>query len=251
MLSRNQIKEIRSLKQKKFRQKYDKFIVEGHKTAIEFLKSKAFDIDVICASDEWIKKYQSFIAPLQVKVIPVASKEMERISLLTTPTDVLLVCNKRVQSVNLELNELKVSFYLDDIQDPGNLGTLIRISDWFGWNQLFLSENTVDEYNPKVIQASRGSICNIDIHRIDLIELKRTTGCQIIGTSMKGNNINQHQWKYPSTIILGNEGHGISPALNALIDEYIAIPGDHNKVAESLNVASAASIIAYAATKGL
>lgn len=249
MLSRNQIKEIKSLKQKKFRQKYDKFVVEGHKTSIEFIKSGTYRIENIFALESSSGRYQDIIDNQPELINIVSEKEMSRISLLTTPSDVLLVCKKPRSEVKLPLKELAYAFYLDDIQDPGNMGTIIRICDWFGMHYLFLSPETVDEYNPKVIQSSRGSLCNVVIIRKSLHEIKDLMSLKIIGTDLKGAPIQSYRWSSGSLIILGNEGKGISDSVQSLMDESIMIKGANHKIAESLNVASAASILAYALHK--
>ncbi|NNF34378.1 MAG: RNA methyltransferase [Saprospiraceae bacterium] len=245
MLSRNQIKEIRSLKQKKFRQKYDKFVVEGHKTSIEFIKSGTFQIENIFALESWSDRYYDILGKRSDLLNTISEKEMARISLLTTPSDVLLVCKKPELEVKLPLKETSFAFYLDDIQDPGNLGTIIRICDWFGMINLYLSPETVDEYNPKVIQATRGSICNVSIIRNDLARLKSLLSCKIIGTDLHGIPLKTYHWSPGSLIILGNEGKGISDSIQPLLDDKVLISGANQKIAESLNVASAASILAY------
>ena len=245
MLSSNQIKEIRSLKQKKFRQKYDKFVVEGHKTSIEFIKSGAFVIESIFAVEQWINHNQGLIRKYNDVVVPVSPKEMERITLLSTPSEVLLVCHRRDDAVNLALNDLDYGFYLDDLQDPGNVGTILRIADWFGMKYIFFSENTVDQYNPKVVQASRGSMCNVGIIRQDIASLKEANNVTIVGTDMQGEKLADYKWHTPSIIILGKEGSGMTEQSRKAMASMITIPGSDSSIAESLNVASVASIIAY------
>jgi TrmH family RNA methyltransferase len=249
VLSRNQIKEIRLLKQKKFRQKYDKFVVEGHKTSIEFIKSGTYKIENIFALESWSNRNSEITGNRSDLLHIISEKEMSRISLLTTPSDVLLVCKKRETEVKLPLKVMSSAFYLDDIQDPGNLGTIIRICDWFGMTHLFLSPETVDEYNPKVIQSSRGSICNVSIIRKSLTEIKDQMSCKVIGTDLKGTPLQSYQWSPGSLIILGNEGKGMSESIEPLLDETVMISGANQKIAESLNVASAASILAYEVRK--
>ena len=242
MISNSQIKNIRSLKLKKFRQKYYKFIVEGHKSCSEFLKSKRYNINSIFAHQEWLDSNQNLLANTQCDIYNINPREMAKISLLSTPSDILMVCEMEEVPVNLELNNNIL--YLDDVQDPGNVGTIIRIADWFGISTVIASTGSADFYNPKVVMASMGSMCNVNLLVNEISNLKvELPNHTIVGTEMQGISVKDYEWPEKSIIVIGNEGKGISSATRELCDSVISIPGTDNRIAESLNAAISAAII--------
>lgn len=250
-ISKEKIKYINHLKIKKYREKFKQYLVEGEKIAIEYLNYLQKNISLICATEEFYKKVDYNL----LKKIPekfVVSKEiMEKISDLITPSSVLLVVNyeeKKLEISNILQSE--IILVLDNIQDPGNFGTIIRTSDWFGVNSIVCSYNTVDCFNQKVIQASMGSLLRVNIFYEDLYNfLKKIKNINnefnIYGTFLEGDDIYNTELKLPAIIIFGNESKGISNHLNELITQKLFIPYFSNKSEKpnSLNVAVSSAIV--------
>lgn len=248
MLSKNQISFINSLKQKKYREEHQLFIAEGAKIVPELLDS---DIEVkqIYAISEFFRnnKIASDIERFEIK-----ENELERISALTKANEVLAVC--RIPDYMLETDSLKekLTLVLDDIKDPGNLGTIIRIADWFGIENIICSSETADAFNPKVVQATMGSIARIKIHYTNLPEFLKVQSSRfkvpVYGALLEGKNIYNEKLSAHGLIVIGNESRGISEEVQKLITDKISIPSfSHFKSAageaESLNAAIAAAII--------
>ncbi len=232
MLSKSQIKLITSLKQKKYRLQHGFFVVEGTKTIKELLQSKltlqalytteTFNID---AKDE----------------ILISKADLKRISFLTTPNKALAVF--KIPKPNpINLNGMIVA--LDAIRDPGNLGTIIRLCDWFGIKDLLCSKETVDCFNPKVIQATMGSITRVNISYVDLADFLSKAEPPVFGAFMEGEAVYKKQLPNSGILVMGNEANGISKQVEATIGEKISIPrfGDL-QATESLNVATATAIL--------
>lgn len=232
MLTKSQIKLITSLKQKKFRTQHQLFVVEGIKVVQEFLNSD-YEMDAIFAVDDHFSQYNE-------KFTKVDSKELAKISGFSTPNKVLATF-KIPSSFAVNWSALVVA--LDDINDPGNLGTIIRLCDWFGIENLVCSEATVDCYNPKVVQASMGSHTRVNISYINLKNnLPAASNC--MGTFMDGESIYEQNLPKTGVIVLGNEANGISEEIEALMQTRLSIPRFGSiKQTESLNVANAAAII--------
>ncbi|MFN3753187.1 TrmH family RNA methyltransferase [Flavobacterium sp.] len=233
MVSKNQIKLITSLQHKKYRNEHQLFIAEGVKVIQELLVSN-FVLEHLFVTEAIFEK----ISPSQKTLIP--ATDMKRISALTSPSSSLAIF-KIPKPVEREEKGLIVA--LDDIRDPGNLGTIIRLCDWFGIKQLVCSKETVDLYNPKVIQASMGSISRVNVSYLDLNEFVSNTSLPVFGTFMDGKNIYKEILPIEGVLIFGNEANGISSTLEKIIKNRIAIPrfGDIQKT-ESLNVATATAI---------
>ena len=234
MLTAHKIKILQSLDKKKFRQKYNLFLIEGNKTIKEIPHSKYRILDIYSVN------------PLDLEVgnlavTQITELELKKISFLQNPKDSVAVC----EMIQEELwEELGVQLILDGIQDPGNLGTLIRLADWFGISQIICSTDTADFYNPKVIQASMGSFLRVNIIYRDLENYLSTNNQPVIGTDMDG--ISFYDFKFPAqfNLVLGNEGNGIRPEIEALLTDKVTIPRFGNSQAtESLNVAMSAGII--------
>ena len=232
MLTKNQIKLITSLKQKKFRTQHQLFVVEGIKVVQEFLNSD-YELDAIFAVDGSFSEYNQ-------KLTVVDSKELTKISGFSSPNKVLATF-KVPPSKAIDWSTLVVA--LDDINDPGNLGTIIRLCDWFGIEHLVCSEATVDCYNPKVVQASMGSHTRVNISYVDLKKhLPFASNC--IGTFMDGVSIYKQTLPKTGVIVLGNEANGISEEVEAMMQTRLSIPRFGSlKQTESLNVANAAAIV--------
>ncbi len=232
MLSKSQIKIITSLKHKKFRQQYGFFVVEGVKTIKELLESN-LELHALYTTE-------SFNINAKDEVL-ISENELKRISFLTTPNKALAVFKIPKQK---SINEHGLTVALDAVSDPGNLGTIIRLCDWFGVKELICSLNTVDCYNPKVIQATMGSLTRVNITYVDLVSFLKDTKLPVYGAFMEGENVYKKQLPENGIVVMGNEANGISKEVEALITEKISIPrfGDL-QVTESLNVATATAIL--------
>ena len=234
MVSKNQIKRITSLLQKKYRKQEQLFFVEGVKGVQELLDSNFELVELFTTNSELFSVDKS-------KVCAITELELQKISALTTPNTCLALF-KIPAAVSFEEKELIVA--LDDVRDPGNLGTIIRLCDWFGIKTLFCSEESVDVYNPKVVQATMGSISRVNIVYGNLEHLLSETKLPVFGTFMNGKNIYKETLPNEGIIVMGNEANGISKVIENLVSERIAIPrfGDL-QATESLNVATATAII--------
>jgi TrmH family RNA methyltransferase len=233
MVSKNQIKLITSLQHKKYRNEHQLFIAEGVKVIQELLQSN------IVLEHLFVTEGIFDTINLSQKTL-IKEADMKRISALVSPSSCLAIF-KIPKSKMLEDKGLIVA--LDDIRDPGNLGTIIRLCDWFGVKQLVCSNETVDVYNPKVIQATMGSITRVNLVYIDLQYFIAQTSLPVFGTFMDGKNIYKEVLPTDGVLIFGNEANGISPFLEKSIKNRIAIPrfGDIQQT-ESLNVATATAI---------
>lgn len=231
MPTKSTIKLIKQLQQKKYRKKYELFVVEGRKSVQEFINS-SYKIKYFFVTEDLISEFPS--ADL------ISEKEMKTISNVVTPPNVLAVFEQPKLDIPNELKHINIA--LDNIQDPGNLGTIIRLADWFGVEHIFCNENTVDLYNPKVVQASMGSISRVKVHYVDLENFIQKTDIPIIGTFMNGDNIYQTKFPENALLIMGNEANGISPEIEKLCTQKITIP-QNGQGTESLNVAIASAII--------
>ena len=236
MLSKNQIKLINSLQQKKYRNLNGLFIVEGKKSVNEFLQSN-FELDsLFVLEDQEIKTKNK-----KIDKIVITSNELKKISALKNPNQFLGVFKI---PKNTEVVDYGLILALDDIKDPGNLGTIIRLCDWFGVKQLVCSLETVDCYNPKVVQASMGSLTRVNIIYTDLKEYISKTELPIYATLLEGNNVYKSKLPKDAIIIMGNEANGISDTISLLSTNKITIPNfSKTKQTESLNVAMATSIV--------
>ena len=234
MVSKNQIKRITSLLQKKYRKQEQLFFVEGVKGVQELLDSNFELVELFTTNTELFSVDKS-------KVYAITESELQKISALTTPNTCLALF-KIPAAVSFEEKGLLVA--LDDVRDPGNLGTIIRLCDWFGIKTLFCSEESVDVYNPKVVQATMGSISRVNVVYGNLEQLLTNTKLPVFGTFMDGKNIYNETLPNEGIIVMGNEANGISKAIENLVSQRIAIPrfGDL-QATESLNVATATAIV--------
>lgn len=232
-LSKNQLKLITSLKQKKYRNKYSLFIAEGIKVVKELLASE-FEVEELFATEN-VKDF-----PLN-KVNLIDDKELKKISSLKSPNKVLGLFKIPKEST-INLKGLVVA--LDDVNDPGNLGTIIRLCDWFGVQQLICSKNTVDCFNPKVIQSTMGSITRVQINYVNLREFIGSAEIPIFSADMDGENVYETQLPDNGILVMGNEANGISTEINQLVNNKLTIPRfGETQETESLNVATATAIL--------
>ncbi len=237
MISKPVAKFIKSLQLKKYRKQEQMFIVEGEKSVLELLNS-SFIIDKLLATTSFIEKNADKIRG--INVVPCTAKELEAVGTLKTNEAALAVVKMLpTQEATLPANEF--CLVLDDINDPGNLGTILRIADWYGINQIFASENTADCYNPKVISASKGSFTRVKITYTNLEDLLKDKDLPIYGAYLEGENVHKIKFATSGVLVLGNEANGISPAIAQYISHKITIPRFGK--AESLNVAMATAII--------
>lgn len=233
MVSKNQIKLIKSLQQKKYRNEHGLFVVEGIKLVRELLDSE-FKVHKILTTDV------SVLNGLDDLVESVTETELRKMSGLATPNTILGVFEMaKVQKIDVEDWILAV----DDVRDPGNLGTIIRLCDWFGIKYLVCSSNTVDCYNPKTLQATMGSIARVQVGYTDLEDFLRKTDLPVFGAFMDGETAYSTEIPKKGILVVGNEANGISPEVQALVSQKICIPQYGEPSAESLNVATATAIL--------
>lgn len=244
MLSKSLIKFIRSLDVKKFRKESGLFVAEGGKTVNDLLDSD-IHCEKIIATEEWIKKNN--IKNYNAEIVIASEAELSRISFLRTPQGVMGLFRQRSTVVEKDIAEKKLCLALDDIQDPGNLGTIIRIADWFGIEEIFCSLDTADIYNPKSIQATMGAIGRVKIHYTDLPQFleSQSKTTPIYGTFLDGENIYSKELTPNGIIVMGNEGNGIGKECAKVINERLFIPNypEGRATSESLNVSTATAII--------
>ena len=223
-ITQAEIKQIRSLREKKFRDAYGLFVVEGEKMVQEALMS-GFEVVRVWRREE------------------IGDAAMERISQLSSPSPVLAVVS-RPEPAGIVLQP-SLCLGLDGIRDPGNLGTILRIADWFGVETVFVSDDCVDLYNPKVIQSSMGSIFRVRVVTADLADLARRfreAGMRVYGTFLDGNDLYRETLRPEGLVVMGNEAAGIRPEVAAAVDARLLIPSFGRSGAESLNVAAATAV---------
>ena len=245
MLSKNKIKFIRSLSRKKIRDQENLFLAEGNKLVLEALSSN-LSVKLVAATESFFSA-NTVVQSRGSELIVCSEDEIRKASLLKNPQQALAIVEKPLEKLNLAELSSEFSLALDFIQDPGNLGTIIRIADWFGIQNILCSTDTVDCYNPKVIQASMGSIFRVKLHYMDLtemIEQATKTQLPVFGTFLDGENIYQAVLPANGVLVMGNEGNGISTEIERLIQHKIHIPSFQvDEIgSESLNVATATAI---------
>lgn len=247
MINKSTVKYIQSLQHKKFRDEHEAFIAEGPKVVLELLQHNIFDCEYIFCntvgfkdlSDKFKKQYRE-------KVIEIKEFELEKISALSTANNILGIFKKRSVFNSINISN-KLTLFLDDIQDPGNLGTIIRTADWFGIQTIFCSYATVDCYNPKVVQSTMASLGRVNICYGNLVdELGKHQKIKKYAAVLAGKKLSTFGKIEEGILIIGNESKGISAPVLELIDEKITIPKIGE--AESLNAAVAAGIILYSIT---
>lgn len=234
MLNRNYIKHIQFLKRKKGRNESRLFVVEGLKSVEEAVKSN-FEIKQLFCLKVYENRFEG-----SFEKITVSFEELKKISNLKEPNGVLAVCTMRSEDPKINYEQLLLM--ADGINDPGNLGTIIRLADWFGIAHIISSRDTVDFYNPKVIQSTMGSFTRVKVTYTDLESFLEKFPFTVFGTFLDGENIYTQCFPSKGIIILGNESHGISKKVEKWVTHRIAIPQWGNKTVESLNVAAAAAI---------
>ena len=234
MLSKNQQKIIQKLQQKKYRNELGLFVVEGKKGILEFVQA-GFKVEAIFATSLFSEQLNKL--PLTL----ISKEELSKISTLKNPDEGVAIFRQPKRKGILQEGLILA---LDNIQDPGNLGTLIRLCDWFGIETLLCSEQTVDCYNPKVVQASMGSLSRVEVHYLPLAGFLVTCDLPVYVATLEGENLYTTTFPEDCVIVLGNEANGVSPEVTALANGAITIPRfGRRQQAESLNVAMAGAII--------
>lgn len=237
MLSKSQVKHFRSLGIKKNRDKANVFVAEGPKLVLDLLAY--FKPETILVEDKHKGGFKGF------NVDVVECGDIQKISLQKQPQGVFAIFKRKKTDLSLCDPDNDLILALDDIQDPGNLGTIIRICDWFGLNNVICSEGTVNVYNPKVVQATMGALGRVTVHYTDLNSFLKLTDAPVYGTFLEGETIYSSKLTANGTIVMGNEGNGISADVAKQITKKLFIPpfpGNTN-TSESLNVATAAAIV--------
>lgn len=241
MLSKNKIKYIRSLELKKNRREEQVFVAEGHKLVGDLLGH--FPCRLLVATPSWMERHPKVQAD---EIIEVTPDELTRASLQKTPQEVLAIFEQPSYPIQPEIAAHSLCLALDDIQDPGNLGTIIRLADWFGIEDIFCSQGTVDVYNPKTIQATMGALARVKLHYCHLPSLIASLeNVPIYGTFLDGDNMYDKPLSSHGIIVMGNEGNGVSAEVAKLVNERLYIPNypPQRETSESLNVAMATGII--------
>ncbi len=237
-LSKNEIKFLKSLQIKKFREENKLFIVEGEKVIDELFNQSKYQIQCVY----YTPAYHEENIPTDIESLEITEFELEKISSFKSPNKVLACVH--FNDLEIALDKANHILILDEINDPGNLGTIIRTCDWFGIENIFISQNTVDPYNSKTLQSSMGSFFNVTINRFEtnkLFESLNANGFEILGADLEGENLHQYNFSKKTALLMGSESHGISDACKKHIHKYITIPKIGKS--ESLNVAIATGII--------
>lgn len=241
MISKNKIKFIRSLEQKKFRKENGVFLAEGNKLVSDL--SDFFKCKILVATQQWLDSNRNIIADEKIYI---EKDELSRVSLLKTPQDVLAVFEIPSYTLSMDCPRNELCLALDDVQDPGNLGTIIRIADWFGIKNIYCSHGTADAFSPKTVQATMGALARVKLHYCNIKELiSSLNDVPVFGTFLDGDSIYNNTLSSNGLIVMGNEGNGISKEVSELINRRILIPNypQGNETTDSLNVAVATAIV--------
>jgi TrmH family RNA methyltransferase len=249
MLSKNEIKHIASLHRKKERELQETFIAEGTKLVVELLHSP-FESTGIYATGEWFE-HNRLPHGFKGEQCIITMNEMERITALSTPSPCLLTLKTRNAIPDPAIASTELILVLDDIKDPGNLGTIIRAADWFGFRHIICSEQTVDLFNPKTIQSTMGSIARVNVgyRNLETMFIELNGAIKVYGALLDGTNMLDKDLSDSGFIVIGNESRGISETIRPFISDKILIPSFHPETlsggAESLNASIANAIICY------
>ncbi len=240
MLVKSQVKYIQNLGHKKFRDADGVFVAEGPKIVNELLESDILQLVQCFATESWLTAQERAVKGKEKLFFQIDEKELERISFNGSPNQVLAIFTKPVFDQNIKTKGLIL--LLDSIQDPGNLGTIIRTADWFGLKRVICSPETADVFNQKVVQSAMGSIIRVEVIYADLTEyIRLNPGIPVFASSLDGEDLHEKIRVTDALLLMGNESKGISPVLQSLAAKRIRIPGKGG--AESLNVAVATGIL--------
>ncbi|MCB0531913.1 MAG: RNA methyltransferase [Lewinellaceae bacterium] len=243
MLSASQQKFLTALQVKKYRQKYRNFTVEGSKLVTELLMQKRISVVSVFGLERWATENAASLAPFYQLFNAVSEADLKKVSALKNPPPVLAVAE--LPEPAQPALDSGVAFYLDGIRDPGNLGTIIRVADWFGMPAVYCSPDCVDAFGPKVVQASMGAVLRIPLPEMELTEiLHLEPQLPVAGAVLDGDNVFTTQMPDHGLLVIGNEGSGIRPNVEALLTRRLTIPRAPGSAAESLNASVAAGILA-------
>lgn len=244
MLSKAKIKLIQSLEQKKKRREERLFVAEGPKVVGDLMPY--FPCRLIVAEPTWLEAHPEVSA---TEIIEATSDELRKASFLKTPQEVLALFELPDYAIPHDVASQELCLALDDVQDPGNLGTIIRVADWFGIRHIFCSIGTTDAFSPKTVQATMGAIARVQIHYVNLYNFlhdarQQSPSTPLYGTFLEGKNIYQESLTPHGVIIMGNEGNGIGQQVEELVSHKLFIPNypEGSATSESLNVAIATAI---------
>ncbi|MDR1809632.1 MAG: RNA methyltransferase [Prevotella sp.] len=240
-VSKNKLKYIRSLREKKFRSEHQTFVAEGNKLVFDLLPY--MKCRLLVATPDFLKTADTKNVE---EIIPASETECAQVSALKTPQQALGVFYQPEYAPDYPALNHQLSLALDGIQDPGNMGTIVRLADWYGIENIFCSKDTADIYNPKTVQATMGALARVKLHYLDLgAFLEKMADLPIYGAFLDGNNIYEQDLSPSGIIVMGNEGNGIRPEIAALVSRRLYIPSypAGRKTSESLNVAVAAAIV--------
>lgn len=243
-LSATRLKEIAALKLKKHRQKYDKFLAEGEKISLESIHSAAHWVKAIIATPDWLDKHPFRPEENTFQTLIATADQMKKLSSLSNPPAVMVLMIKPVMDQNL-FTSASSFIFCDDIQDPGNLGTIVRIADWFGIDAVLCSKGCVDIFNSKSIQATMGSFLRVPVFYDSAESFKRKLSADFnfVAADMQGQDAITFDWPEKTVLVIGNEGHGLNPAVSALCTRTVSIKRAADSSAESLNAAISTGIL--------
>ena len=241
MPGKSKLKWIKSLQLKKYRIAEQCFTVQGWKGVSELLHSGAFEVPLVLATEEFVPRVTS-LSGAGTAIEAVTIRDLESLGSFQTNDSVLAVARMR-EAGRPEAGRYPI-LMLDDIRDPGNMGTILRTADWFGIRHVVVSETSVDFYNPKVINASMGSFCRMQVHPTDLVSWLSDVRVPVLGTFLDGAPLQETPIHPAAVLVIGNESNGISPGVAERVTRRVTIPGTDG--AESLNAAVAAGIVMYA-----
>jgi TrmH family RNA methyltransferase len=232
-------KLIKELHDKKGRNEHKLFLVEGEVSVLEFLKSD-YQLEALIASTEFLADHKSEVKHIAEKILEVKKTELEKLGTLSSNDKAIGIFHqKEIPAFSLG-NEIVLA--LSDVNDPGNLGTILRIADWYGITKIVASKNTVDVYNPKVISATKGSFARVQVYYEDLNQfLENHQGIAVLGADLSGEDVHTYAFPDQGILLMGSESHGIHPSLEKYITQKITIPRYGH--AESLNVGIATAIV--------
>lgn len=243
MISKSQVKYIQSLHLKKFRQAHRAFIAEGVKIVGEFINSGQYRPIEVFATAHYLLQHAAELDAKEIRYTEVSEGELKKISLQSTPNQVLAICPLAEAELNVKDLKNGLTLFLDEIKDPGNLGTIIRIADWFGIRQVVCSPSTVELYNTKAIQATMGAMLRVSVVYSGLAELLQHSGdLPVYGAVLSGDNVYKTKLEN-GILVIGNEANGISEAVMSRLTRRITIPAAGNNGSESLNAAVATAIL--------